>query len=465
MYLSILNMITSVNIVNSRHNSSVMNIRYKDVDHVSKMFVINEANFMDANLFREICITKKLKHKNIIGNYGVVVDNYNVYILLERGDCGLIRLIANNVFDNSIDRKRLVSDVSEGLKYLHNNNINHCDLSLNNIMVVNGIYKIIDFGNAIKGHRFNTYLPPTPYIETFDKPSHIKSDIWALGFISHVVYFNKFPFYGRDKLSQLKQISEYIIKRSHTKNVLYTCNSDHDIINDMLEPNSTIRKQIYLCANKNTNSLDTNRGKYQYNVHMSWKIRLIESIMNIGIDNIRYDNIYITLLNSYKLKSSSFKMYILNTICIFWLSFKLTANNNIYIADLRDWLVKCGCDNKMCNKKLTNRLKNIMIAIDWDFDDKNVLDCISIRGIDCKTIRIDSLILYMDLSMCRMNEDKKYNQLVKYYHENNHNRVSYNLSIIIDKLDEIKPDFLFNLQKFAEKTLNNICIQFNHKNG
>ena len=451
-------MITQVSIVNSGYNTTVMNVMYKGHKHLAKKFSINNVNFMNPNLFREICTTRKVKHKNIIANYGIVVDGWDVYILLERGDCGLVKLFINNVFDNNVDRKRLVLDVSDGLKYLHRNNINHCDLSPNNVVVINGVYKIIDFGNAIKGHRFDTYITPTPYIGTRDDPQHIKSDIWALGCMAHMVYFNRLPFYGTDKTSQLEEISRYIAERSDEDDVNIN-NIDHIRVNEMLEPDSTARKHIYFGEYCDTNNslIDSCRDRYRYDVHISWKIKLIECIMSINLNYMRYENIYITLLNSYKLKSMSFQIYILNSICIFWLSFKLTTNYNIHISELGVWLASCRYTGDIRDNTLTDILKEIMMIINWDFDDKNILDCISIRGIDHETIRFDSLILYMDLSMCRMNEDKKYNQLVIYYYGNNHNRVSYNLSVILDKLDKIKPDFIINLQKFAKKTLNNIC--------
>jgi len=447
-------MVTPCSIVSAGYNSCVMNVEYKNTKYLAKGFTINNINFMNYNCFREICTTKKLIHPNIISNYGVIVDNYNVYILLEEADSMLVTLLINNVFDNIVDRKRLLTDISSGLKYLHTNNISHCDLSPNNIVSVNGIFKIIDFGNAIKGHRFNTYLQPTPYIATFDKPQHIKVDIWALGCISYMVFFNELPFYGTDKTSQLYEISKYISKkREDINDNLDKNNSDCGVIHNMLEVDSVKREKIYFdkLFNCNVRLIKTDRNVYKYDVPLMWKIKLVGYLINIKVNNLKCENIYLTLLNSYKIKCSSYESYILNTICMFWLSFRLTTNDNIYIVNLKDWLKMCGYMNYMSNDELVELLKNIMINIDWNFDDRNILDCISTRNIDECTIREDSLILYMDISTCRINEDNKYNQLLAYYYSKIHNPVSHNLSNIIATLDRINPEFLTNIKKFVKK--------------
>lgn len=454
-------MIMHHSIVSMGYNSCIMNVEYKNTRYVAKGFTINNINFMNCNCFREICTTKKLIHPNIIRNYGVIVDNNNVYVLLEKADCVLVELFSSNVFDNIIDREKLLTDVSSGLKYLHNNNISHCDLSPNNIVNVNGVYKIIDFGNATKGHRFNTYLQPTPYIATFDKPQHIKVDIWALGCISYMIFFNVLPFYGTDKISQSYEITQYIIKkREDIDKNLAENNSECGLIHNMLEVNSVKRKKVYFdkLFNCNARLVKTNRNVYQYDVPLTWKIKLVEYLMSIKVNNLKCENIYITLLNSYKIKFSSYESYILNTVCMFWLSFKLTTNDDIYIIDLKEWLKMCGCKIDMSNDELVELLKNIMISIDWNFDDRNILDCIVTREIDECNIREDSLILYMNISTCRINEDKKYNQLMAYYCSKIHNTVSRNLSNIIGILDRIKPDFLVNIEKFVKKTLNNMYI-------
>ena len=402
-------MISPTSVISTRYNSCVMNIAYKNINYLAKGFTINHVDFMNANLLREICTTKKLTHPNIIGNYGVIVENNNVYVLLEKGDQELVQLFTNNTFDNNTDRKKLLADISNGLKYLHTNNISHCDLSLANIVVVNGIYKIIDFGNAIKGHRFNTYIPPTPYIATFDRPQHIKVDIWAVGCILYAAYFGKLPFYGIDKISQTQQISEFVTKKNiRCDDCTDTNNSDIALIHNMLEINSSKRQNIYYeqLRNNKISLVKTNKSRLKYDVPPAWKIQLVEYLIKINVEHTRYENLYLTLINSYKIKSQSFSSYLLNTVCLFWLSFKFTTNNIIYIADLKDWLRRCKYTVRLNNEKLTGILKNIMISIDWEFDDKNILDCISARGIDIHSIREDSLILYMNISTCRMGEEK-----------------------------------------------------------
>ena len=88
---------------------------------------------------------------------------------------------------------------------MHENNIIHRDLKLENILIdtSNLNIKLIDFGFAIKisNQKKLTIFCGTPSymcpeivkkIEYFGKPA----DIWALGILLYVMLYGKFPFRG-----------------------------------------------------------------------------------------------------------------------------------------------------------------------------------------------------------------------------------------------------------------------------
>lgn len=102
------------------------------------------------------------KHANIVDVYRTYVRNNLVYIDMELGvslhklainltytECDWVDvyLIQNIPFIKRLsNRRELQKNIINGVKYLHSVNIIHLDLKLDNVIVVNGIAKIIDFG-------------------------------------------------------------------------------------------------------------------------------------------------------------------------------------------------------------------------------------------------------------------------------------------------------------------------------
>ncbi len=98
------------------------------------------------------------------------------------------------------------------LAYLHNKNIVHRDIKLDNIVLVDtedstGFHsiKIIDFGTAVKLSTFRakgriagtrSYMAP----EVFKGVLNVKSDVWASGVFLYLLFLGKFPFVGRSLL-------------------------------------------------------------------------------------------------------------------------------------------------------------------------------------------------------------------------------------------------------------------------
>ena len=201
-------MIIPIETLNTGFHGNIVNVLVNNKEFLAKEFTMNKGIFLNNRTFREICTTMKVDHPNCVSNYGIVRNRNNIYLLLEQGDCDCLTLYKNNFFDNNDSINALLCDISKALKYLHEHNISHCDLSMRNIIKKGNVYKIIDFGNAIKGSRFDTYTESTPYIMPYDNPSHITVDIWALGCLSYLLFTKTLPFYGFDHASQAIMISQ-----------------------------------------------------------------------------------------------------------------------------------------------------------------------------------------------------------------------------------------------------------------
>jgi len=122
------------------------------------------------------------------------------------GNSTIMTFISNNP---GIDKFPLVTDVAEGLSYLHSINVIHCDLNCNNILVNASERAILtDFGRArmIGDVFYSTPLmagtaqymapelfPPTDEVEINELFSK-KSDVYAFGILSYQIFTEEEPF-------------------------------------------------------------------------------------------------------------------------------------------------------------------------------------------------------------------------------------------------------------------------------
>jgi serine/threonine protein kinase len=150
-------------------------------------------------LQEELAILNSLPpHPNIIKVYRLLQTVHNAYIITEHCD----RKITKN---SDYDNLSIALGIIEGLKHLYKNNITHRDLKPDNILIKNGVAKIIDFGFAknISGpfekmnENLGTPLYMTPQI--FDNMVYTsKCDIWSLGVTLHELVFKCDPYRAKD---------------------------------------------------------------------------------------------------------------------------------------------------------------------------------------------------------------------------------------------------------------------------
>lgn len=94
--------------------------------------------------------------------------------------------------------KQIVSDIARGLKTLHESNIIHRDLKLENILLFNSVAKIADFGCSVQTFFMRKSLIGSPLYfspEQLNKGFYgSKIDIWQLGVITYEMIFGFAPF-------------------------------------------------------------------------------------------------------------------------------------------------------------------------------------------------------------------------------------------------------------------------------
>ena len=103
------------------------------------------------------------------------------------------------------DASGVMRQMCEGIKYMHSNQITHCDLKPDNFLFLNETpsspLKIIDFGMSkfVQRRKYFQVICGTPYYvapEVISGKYSEHCDIWSLGVVMFVMLFGYPPFYA-----------------------------------------------------------------------------------------------------------------------------------------------------------------------------------------------------------------------------------------------------------------------------
>ena len=185
-----------------KSNKAVLKIRSKknNKKYLLKIKSINKDIYDEAKIFDKL---KGKTHDNIIKFIDCKkCDNYYYFIYDYFNGVNLSKYINDNYenFDDILI-KYIIKQILDGINFLHNNDIIHCDIKLDNIMInKKNIVKIIDFDLSkiikkeyISESIFGTlqYIAPESYnLGIYSK----KSDIWSLGIVIYNIVTKKFPY-------------------------------------------------------------------------------------------------------------------------------------------------------------------------------------------------------------------------------------------------------------------------------
>ncbi|RIB07306.1 kinase-like domain-containing protein, partial [Gigaspora rosea] len=182
-----------------------------------KHFNRNNRNNEYKHFVKELKSLKKLDHPNIIHFYGIT-KGYNsdrYCLVLEYANN---RNLRNYLQTNKLDwkeKKRIATEISLGLLYLHKNEIIHRDFHSKNILICDKRVKIADFGlskaiestELIKSELIAmiSYVEPQCLMQDFYKHDK-RSDIYSLGVIFWEISSGKPPFEHHSHYGVLKKI-------------------------------------------------------------------------------------------------------------------------------------------------------------------------------------------------------------------------------------------------------------------
>lgn len=221
-------------ILNQKKNSIVKLVKINNKEFIVKYYL----NY-SRTMFIELNILSSCMHENIIKIQSILPNDpsNSIGIVMAKEDNNYMDIISENYsWEQKINH---LLQIAYGLRYLHHNHIIHMDLKSENIMVTNGICKIIDFDNS--EYLFNnvnvsqikctaTHRPPE--VNILFGPNFVLNytfDIWSFGIIIFETFIgipmhkqNNVPSYN-DNNNQKKynqKMYQYITSSKFKKDII-----------------------------------------------------------------------------------------------------------------------------------------------------------------------------------------------------------------------------------------------------
>ncbi|KAI8645002.1 kinase-like domain-containing protein, partial [Parasitella parasitica] len=172
---------------------------------------------LDQEVMKEVALLKTLSHSNVIRYLGFIQSKHSVNIILEFAENGSLMstLKAFGAFPEKLVASFCMK-ILNGLEYLHQNQVVHCDLKAANILTTKtGDVKLTDFGVSlnlkIKGADAGSVSGTPNWMapEVIElKGASTKSDIWSLGCTLVELVTGKPPYADMIAMSAMFRIVE-----------------------------------------------------------------------------------------------------------------------------------------------------------------------------------------------------------------------------------------------------------------
>ena len=184
--------------------------------------VVDLQNIMNDDFFphfkNELIIHSQIRHPGITQLKDVLLDQNNIYVVLELCDGGDLNDIVMDVGGLPEARARhYFRHIMGALSYIHNLGVAHRDIKLENILVSSQDYaKLTDFGLCKQASSDSPMMRTTCGTLVYAAPEIIRqepyngmlADIWSAGVVLYAMVSNHFPWVTDPNLPPDKMIAE-----------------------------------------------------------------------------------------------------------------------------------------------------------------------------------------------------------------------------------------------------------------
>lgn len=223
--------------------------------------VIDKLRFptkQEAQLKNEVAILQNIKHHGVVNLERMFETPERIFVVMEKLKGDMLEMILSVGRLNERVTKFLVTQILVALKHLHSQNIVHCDLKPENVLLSSDAefpqVKLCDFGFArIIGEKsFRRSVVGTPaYLapEVLRNKGYNRSlDMWSCGVIIYVSLSGTFPFNEDEDINEQIQNAAFMYPPNPWKEI----SSDAiDLINNLLQVKQrkryTVDKSIMHC--------------------------------------------------------------------------------------------------------------------------------------------------------------------------------------------------------------------------
>ena len=218
-----------------------------------KIFI--KESFYNNNSLNELFFLRKLNHKHIVEYINNFIDNDLLLISMEYYYNDLYNYITINKNINLNYNVIIIiyNQLKEVILYLHNINICHGDIKLENIMIDNDKnIKLIDFeytreyNDNKTNEKSGTFHYKSPEKMLEDNFNPFKAELWSLGICIYLLSEYKYPYFGNLKFLKTNTSNKKIIRTEFDKKLEFNSTSEKIKIIIINLLNQIVEKRILL---------------------------------------------------------------------------------------------------------------------------------------------------------------------------------------------------------------------------
>ncbi|KAK9144576.1 hypothetical protein Sjap_004479 [Stephania japonica] len=189
-----------------------------DIVAIKKLKKVKCSTWENTLNLREVKALRGLDHPNIVKLKQLIMENNQVYLIMECMDMTLTQLMKKRVKTLNNDQVRVVAiQLFQALAHMHGRGYFHRDLKPSNILVSNDVVKVADLGMSRKvldDGKLTDYVTTlwyrAPEVLLMAKTYCPAVDMWAMGVIMAELFTSTPLFQGSGSMAQIWEICSVI---------------------------------------------------------------------------------------------------------------------------------------------------------------------------------------------------------------------------------------------------------------